>query len=371
MASPPLASVPKDSYSPPPAQSSSLLSAFAPVTNVYSRFASWRKALDLPQPGTIENIQKEVRSTHLTNFFFDGARADLTKAMSMSPMFQVTHSFALGSQTAPSSYNFGAVYVSDDVLLQGGVDNEGSLNGRFTKQWFAGHSSKAQMQLTSTPGHSMIQMEHDISGSDFSVNLRAVNPSPVDGTGIYTGSVLQSVTKHLALGVEGIWQKPHPDHSELGLQYYAKYVGGPGLNVDNEPSATPGAPPSQYKDGTWIATASVQPSSSVQTTYWHKLSDKLEVAADLMVINVPQRRDAIATLGARWDLRMSAFRAQVDSTGKVSALLEQRFAPSFMFLVSGEIDHFKNSAKVGVGVMIESSSLTPEEMGMVPPGAAL
>lgn len=57
----------------------------------------------------------ECVDTHLTNYFFDGARADLTKAFSMSPMFQVTHSFALGSQTAPSSYNFGAVYVSDDV----------------------------------------------------------------------------------------------------------------------------------------------------------------------------------------------------------------------------------------------------------------
>ncbi|KAI0818531.1 eukaryotic porin/Tom40 [Irpex lacteus] len=223
------------------------------------------------------------------------------------------------------------------------------------------------MQVTSTPGHSMLQVDHDITGSDFSVNLRAVNPSPVDGSGIFMGSILQSVTKRLALGVEGILQKPAPGQSDFGLQYYAKYVGGTGPNVDNEPNATPGAPPSPYKDGTWIATASVQPSSSVQTTYWHKLSDKLEVAADLMVINVPQRRDAIATLGARWDLRMSSFRAQLDSTGKVSALLEQRFAPSFLFLVSGEIDHFKNSAKVGVGVMIESSTLSPEEMGLTPP----
>jgi hypothetical protein len=38
---------------------------------------------------------------------------------------------------------------------------------------------------------------------------------------------------------------------------------------------------------------------------------------------------------------MSTFRAQVDSTGKVSAYLEQRFTPTFAFLVAGEIDHFK------------------------------
>lgn len=166
------------------------------------------------------------------------------------------------------------------------------------------------------------------------------------------GSILQSVTKKLALGVEGLWQKPSPQQSEFGLQYYAKYVGGPG-KADSAPAAPgPAGPGSQYKDGTWIATTTVQPRSSIQTTYWQKLSDKLEVAADLLVINVPQRRDAIATLGAKWDLRMSAFRAQVDSTGKVSALLEQRFAPSFMFLVSGEIDHFK--------VRPSASSVSPQ-----------
>jgi mitochondrial import receptor subunit TOM40 len=68
----------------------------------------------------------------------------------------------------------------------------------------------------------------------------------------------------------------------------------------------------------------------------------VEVAADMQLIAGPQRRDAIATVGAKYDLRMATFRAQLDSTGKVSALLEQQFAPTtFAFLVSGEIDHFK------------------------------
>ena len=61
------------------------------------------------------DIYGRAVDTHLTNFFFDGARADLTKGLSMSPAFQVTHSFALGSQTAPSSYNLGAVFATDEV----------------------------------------------------------------------------------------------------------------------------------------------------------------------------------------------------------------------------------------------------------------
>ena len=217
------------------------------------------------------------------------------------------------------------------------------------------------------PGHTMIQLEHDYSGLDYTLNGKVINPSPLDGSGIYVGSYLQSVSKNLALGVETLYQRAALDQTELSSSYLAKLTGS---------------------DGKWIATAQFQPIGVLQATYWHKLSEKVEAAADLQVIAAPMRRDAIATVGAKYDLRMSTFRAQLDSTGKVSALLEQRFAPSFAFTVAGEIDHFKvrphshpvlllqllnipllpqNAAKVGVGVMIESTSLTPEEMGMVPP----
>ena len=94
-------------------------------------------------------------------------------------------------------------------------------------------------------------------------------------------------------------------------------------------------------DRNWIATAQVQGAGILQATYWQKLSDKVDVAADLQLVAGQGRRDALASLAARYELRMASFRAQLDSTGKVAAHLEQRFAPTFSFLVSGEIDHFK------------------------------
>ncbi|CCM02073.1 uncharacterized protein FIBRA_04150 [Fibroporia radiculosa] len=337
-----------------PSSSPSLLPppSGSPLANLYNRLASWRRSLELPNPGTAENLQKEVKTTLLTNFFFDGARADLSKSLSVNPIFQVTHSFALGSQTTPPSYNFGAVFASNSIFLQGSVDHDGNVNGRLNQGWSANNVTKAQGQasftvvtvLSSQAGHSMLQVEHDYMGQDYSVNIKAVNPSPIDFTGIYMGSYFQSITKNLALGVEILHQRPTPEMTESTASYLAKYTGS---------------------DKNWIATAQVQPAGILQATYWQKLSDKVEVAADLQLIAAPTRRDAIASLGAKYDLRMSTFRAQLDSTGKVSALLEQRFAPAFAFLVSGEIDHFKNGAKVGVGVMIESPSMTPEEMGMM------
>lgn len=59
-------------------------------------------------------------ATHLTNYMFEGARADLTKSLSMNPLFQVMHSFAVGGQAQPSSYNFGAVFANTKVCVSAG-----------------------------------------------------------------------------------------------------------------------------------------------------------------------------------------------------------------------------------------------------------
>lgn len=167
----------------------------------------------------------------------------------------------------------------------------------------------------------MINIEHDYLGLDYSLNFKTINPSLVDGTGLFIGSWFQSLTKNLALGVETLLQRGGPmEGQEINTSYIAKYA-----SSNND----------------WIATAQLQPLGMLHTTYWQKLSEKLEVAADVQLIASSTRRDAVASLGAKWDLRMSTFRAQLDTTGKVSALLEQRFAPSFAFLVAGEIDHFK------------------------------
>lgn len=168
----------------------------------------------------------------------------------------------------------------------------------------------------------MLQVEQDYQGQDFSVNLKGINPSPIDLSGVYVGSYLQSVTRNLAVGVESVMQRPGPGLSEFVNSYLARYTSS---------------------DKSWIATAQLQPAGILQASYHQRLSEKVDVAADLQLIAAPQRREAVATLGAKYDLRMATFRAQVDSTGKVSALLEQRFAPTFAFLVAGEIDHFKVS----------------------------
>lgn len=182
----------------------------------------------------------------------------------------------------------------------------------------------------------MIQMEHDYQGQDFSVNVKALNPSPVDMSGLFIGSYLQSITPNLAVGTEMLVSRGGPMEIPTAPTYLAKYTS---------------------TDKSWIATAQLQSMGLLQATYWQRLNEKVEAAADLQIVTANGKREGTATLGAKYDLRMSTFRAQLDSTGKVSAMLEQRFAPTFAFMVAGEIDHFK--------VRMRSSILCPHLTGFL------
>lgn len=103
--------------------SASASSAFAPLLNnpvarslsdVYQSFSERRAKLGLSNPGTVDGIAKEVqRDVFLTNYMHSGLRADLTKAFSISPLFQVSHQFAMGERLTP--YAFAALYGTNNV----------------------------------------------------------------------------------------------------------------------------------------------------------------------------------------------------------------------------------------------------------------
>lgn len=84
------------------------------LLNKYEAFHEKRNELGLPNPGTTERINSEVMSgVFATGHMFSGLRAEITKPFSMSPLFQVAHSFSIGSNLP--AYNFAALYGTNNV----------------------------------------------------------------------------------------------------------------------------------------------------------------------------------------------------------------------------------------------------------------
>ena len=98
----------------------SFFTSNAIVSRLAEAFASLqerREALGLSNPGSVEKLSREVDyDVFLTNQSFSGLRAEIAKSFSMSPMFQVSHSLAMGSQ-ALAPYNFAAMYGSPKVCV--------------------------------------------------------------------------------------------------------------------------------------------------------------------------------------------------------------------------------------------------------------
>lgn len=89
----------------------------------------------------------------MSNYFFEGARADLSKVVSPNPAFQITHSFTLGQQK--SSYMLGALFADQNTFLHGQWDpSTGGVNMRANQTWSGSDVTKVQGQVSARPSAS-------------------------------------------------------------------------------------------------------------------------------------------------------------------------------------------------------------------------
>lgn len=228
-----------------------------------------------------------------------------------------------------------SIYITETnaskTFLQGNFGSDGGLTAVGNYRWNSALVTKTNAQIMPGATQGLLQIDNDYTGSDFSASVKAFNPSFLEGslTGIYIGSYLQSITPSLALGLEAIWQRPGLDsRPETALSYCAK-----------------------YKGNDWIASAQLQAQGVVSASYWRKLSDKIETGVDMNLQFAPSaggggmmggvRKEGTTTVGAKYDFRASTFRAQVDSAGKLSCLLEKRIAMPISLTFAGEIDQVK------------------------------
>jgi len=314
---------------------------FVSLSDLYDAFQERRQKLGLSNPGLVENIAKEVqRDVLTTNLMFSGLRADLTKAFSLNPLFQVSHQFAMGERLSP--YTFAALYGTSKMFAQGNIDDQGNLSTTFNYRWTPSFTTKTRFQITpGATGQDMAQFEHEYSGADFTATIKALNPSFLEGglTGIFVGQYLQSITPKLSLGLEAVWQRAGLTQ---GPDTAISYVG-------------------RYKTENWIASAQLQAQGALNASYWQRLGEKVQAGVDMTLSVNPgaammggPTKEGITTFGAKYDFRMSTFRAQIDTKGKLSCVLEKRVAAPVMMTFAADVDHFTQQAKVGVGISIEA-----------------
>ncbi|QPG73537.1 hypothetical protein FOA43_000848 [Brettanomyces nanus] len=316
------------------------------VNNVATTISTHRQSLDLINPGTMENLNKEVeKDVFLTQYEFSGLRADLSKTFSMNPLFQVSHSFSTGGKSP--AYAFAGMFAAGDSFVQGTLDNELSLTGRLNYAWDKCNVSKATLQLASGQ-QPMCQFEQDYQANDFSLNFKTLNPDFTGSSfnGVMVGSILQSVTPKFAIGMETAYSALQPGMpGDAGISLVGRY------NADK-----------------WIASAQLQAQGSLTAAFWRKVADNMEagvettlqasyqpVMTEMMVPTMQSVFEANTTVGAKYEFRQSIYRGQLSSDGVASFMLEHRILPTLGLTFTASIDQFKNTSKMGLGLQVETA----------------
>lgn len=211
------------------------------------------------------------------------------------------------------------------MIMHGIVDHAGTLQARGHYNWIplptpqvekegeppllppqpkVTSTSKIQAQITSMPGQSAFHMEHEHNGPDYSLSLKGVNVNPFDRpsspsyfsstTGIFSASLLHSISKSWALGLETTLQKPYPDSQELSTSYSMRWAPEPSSStpLPLPPTLTEGTQspymPISPTDPVQVFTTTWSPSSGMlHSSYWRRLNQRLEFVTELQMLLTP------------------------------------------------------------------------------------
>jgi len=275
---------------------------------------------DLPNPGRVEDLKREAQSV-LTPDVFDGARFEFNKTLTQK--FALLHNISMGSVAAPSSYEFGANFGDDRILLASRIDMGGRLSGRVNAQLTDSMMLRLQSQLSPDGGNNSFKADLDFKGNSNTM------------TGYYMGGGLvglhymQSLTQSLALGGEGFYHLANPKVN--GGAGAARLVWG--LKGENVATA---------KLGTFGHGA-------LELSYQRKVSEKVGLATELQYYH-----NQLCSFGVGYEfrLRTATFKGLINSDTTCSAALEERVSAGVNLLLSAQLNHKKKDYKFGVGLAI-------------------
>lgn len=216
--------------------------------------------------------------------------------------------------------------------MQGAYSSDGSVTAWGNLRWSDKLVTKTQTQIDPRQGQSVVQFDNEYTGDDFSLSIKALTPSIMEGgyTGMVIGSYLQAITPRLSLGVEGVYQRATMGAKpETAASYCAR-----------------------YKGDDWVASGQVLAAGTLSASYWRRLTEKVEAGVDCSLQFAPgmagamfgvPSREGTTTVGVKYNFTASVYRAQIDSAGKLGVVLERRVAPPVSLTFAAEIDQVKVS----------------------------
>jgi len=293
-----------------------------------------KEDVKIENPGTMEELHKKTKDVFPTTF--DGARVVLNKGLSNH--FQVSHNITLSTQQ-PGSYRFGATYVGTNQIgpgevypvLIGDIDTSGLLAANIFHQ--IGNRLRLRFQAQMAKGQfSVAQMQADYKADAYTSSITVINPDLLNNCqGVFVGQYLHNVTPNLALG------------TELAIQRMNQIAGGQLALLSLS---------ARYSGPDYVFSGTLG-MANLHLCYYQKASEQLHFGVE-METNL-RMQESVGTIGYYADLPKAdlQFRGSVDTNWNIAAVLEKKLLPMpFTLTLSGNLNHKKNSFRLGLGFVI-------------------
>ena len=174
----------------------------------------------------------------------------------------------------------------------------------------------------------MIQADSEYRGKDFTSTLTLGNIDVINESGIVIAHYLQKLMPRLDIGAEILY------HYGAGQEAAALSLSG------------------RYTADNWVAGGTLG-QSGWHTSYYHKGNENVQVGVEYEYNSRAQ--EGCVSLGYQVDLPKAnfTFRGLVDTNWTVAGFFEKKLPPlPFTFVLSGMINHQKNTSRFGFGLLI-------------------
>jgi len=303
-----------------------------------------RKPSLIKNPGKFSELEQDSQSVLTTMDMFNGGRLEYNR---QSSNFVIGHSLSMGSTLEPSNYNFMMQYFDKKFVALGRINTEGEFQGVINNpvnSWLTLRMNHQRGPAEQPDSVSIF--EADVAGDDtttcFKLQLHNQMPALIM-------SYYQAITPALSLGCEG----------QMNLMMMMSALSG-GFRYTRNNCVLTGhlskQPMGPYGGHiNFLRKVDSRPGSQI------RYGTQFKVSPD------PKTHAYKTDWSVAWDykLQLSSVKGNIDSNGRVHALLEQRMTPFMSLMLSGVADFWNNKYLFGVGLQVVLQELSEEQQKMM------
>lgn len=286
------------------------------MVSIWRWISDLRGGSDVPNPGLFDDINQDaIAILHPTPV--EGLSFNFNAPL--SEVFSLGSSVELGAKEGPGQFAFNANYFSNNIAM---ISRSNASNGRIFARVIMNHTPTLSSKIMADVGH-----EPDSSRFSGDLDYRGLQSSSqakLTSGRIVSFTHLHALSKAFSVGGEAMIQ------TRSG---FAAFTVATKYNVPGESAS--------------LSIASFGP---LIANYVREVSPKVSFATELFLDT--RTRDSQVTLGYKFNLSRASVIGNVDSTGKVVAILEERINPAFTLSLCGELNHVNNTQSFGIGVNI-------------------